>query len=37
MKCDVVANGIIDALFATKTNVKIVTRLSGTNFELGKK
>ena len=37
MRCDVIAQGLVDA--AKKTNLKIplVVRLAGTNFELGEK
>lgn len=37
MRCDVIAGGIIDAAREVGLNVPLVVRLSGTNFELGKK
>ncbi len=37
MKCDVIAQGIINAAEAVKLSVPLVVRLEGTNVELGKK
>ena len=37
MKCDVTAQGIINAAEAVKLSVPLVVRLEGTNVELGKK
>ncbi|CEI84838.1 ADP-forming succinate--CoA ligase subunit beta [Ehrlichia minasensis] len=37
MRCDIIANGIIAAIQEIGINVPLVVRLSGTNFELGKK
>ena len=37
MRCDVLAQGVIDAAKEIKINVPIVVRLAGTNFEEGKK
>ena len=37
MKCDVIANGIIEAARTIKIKVPLVVRLEGTNVELGKK
>src|SRR5438552_2014653 len=37
MKCDVIAQGIIDAAKTVKLSVSLVVRLEGTNVELGKK
>ncbi|AUO55036.1 ADP-forming succinate--CoA ligase subunit beta [Ehrlichia canis] len=37
MRCDIIANGIIAAIEEIGINVPLVVRLSGTNFELGKK
>ncbi len=37
MKCDVLAQGVIDAAKEIKINVPLVVRLAGTNFEEGKK
>lgn len=37
VRCDVVAEGIIDALDRVKLNVPMVVRLDGTNAELGRK
>jgi succinyl-CoA synthetase beta subunit len=37
MKCDVIANGIVEASKSIKLNVPLVIRLEGTNVELGKK
>ena len=36
IRCDVVAEGIVEAANAVKLNVPLVVRLSGTNFDLGK-
>ena len=36
MKCDVIAQGIIDAARTVKLSVPLVVRLEGTNVELGK-
>src|SRR6188472_3563417 len=37
MKCDVIAQGIIDAVKAVKLPVPLVVRLEGTNVDAGKK
>jgi succinyl-CoA synthetase beta subunit len=37
MKCDVIAQGVIDAAKAVKLSVALVVRLEGTNVEAGKK
>ncbi len=37
MRCDVLAQGVVDAAKETNLNVPIVVRLAGTNFEEGKK
>ncbi|MCX7770499.1 MAG: ADP-forming succinate--CoA ligase subunit beta [Proteobacteria bacterium] len=37
MKCDVIAQGIIEAAKIVSINVPVVVRLEGTNVELGKK
>lgn len=37
MKCDVIAQGIIEAAKIVSLNVPVVVRLEGTNVELGKK
>jgi succinyl-CoA synthetase beta subunit len=37
MKCDTIANGVIEAVRQVKLNVPLVVRLEGTNVELGKK
>tara|TARA_X000001036_G_scaffold155437_1_gene147620 strand:+ start:727 stop:1887 length:1161 start_codon:yes stop_codon:yes gene_type:complete len=37
MRCDVLAQGVIDAAKETKLNVPLVVRLAGTNFTEGKK
>ncbi|MDQ0337250.1 succinyl-CoA synthetase beta subunit [Caldalkalibacillus uzonensis] len=37
MKCDVIANGIVEAAKQVSLNVPLVVRLEGTNVELGKK
>jgi succinyl-CoA synthetase beta subunit len=36
MKCDVIAQGIINAAKSLKLNVPLVVRLEGTNVERGK-
>ena len=37
MKCDVLAQGVVEAAKEKKINVPLVVRLAGTNFEEGKK
>ena len=37
MRCDIIAQGIINAAKAVKLSVPLVVRLEGTNVELGKK
>lgn len=37
MRCDIIANGIIEAAKQVGVNVPVIVRLAGTNFELGKK
>ena len=37
MRCDVLAQGVLDAAKETKLNVPLVVRLAGTNFVEGKK
>lgn len=37
MKCDVIAQGVVDAARVVKLSVPLVVRLEGTNVELGKK
>ena len=37
MRCDVLAQGVVDAAKETKLNVPLVVRLAGTNFKEGKK
>ena len=37
MKCDVLAQGVVDAAKEIKINVPLVVRLAGTNFKEGKK
>jgi succinyl-CoA synthetase beta subunit len=37
MKCDVIANGILEAARGTKIGIPLVVRLEGTNVELGRK
>ena len=37
MKCDVLAQGVVDAAKETKIYVPLVVRLAGTNFEQGQK
>ena len=36
MRCDIIANGIIDAIKEVGIKIPIVVRLEGTNVELGK-
>ena len=36
MKCDVLAQGVVDAAKDTNLSVPLVVRLAGTNVELGK-
>ncbi|MDN5248097.1 MAG: ADP-forming succinate--CoA ligase subunit beta [Wolbachia endosymbiont of Tyrophagus putrescentiae] len=36
MRCDIIANGIVEAAKEMSVNVPLVVRLSGTNFEEGK-
>jgi succinyl-CoA synthetase beta subunit len=37
MKCDIIAQGIINAVKTLKLSVPLVVRLEGTNVELGKR
>jgi succinyl-CoA synthetase beta subunit len=37
MRCDIIANGIIEAAKEVSLNVPLVVRLEGTNVDLGKK
>ncbi len=37
MKCDVLAQGVVEAAQEIKINVPLVVRLAGTNFEEGEK
>ena len=37
MRCDVLAQGVVDAAKEIKINVPLVVRLAGTNFKEGKK
>jgi succinyl-CoA synthetase beta subunit len=37
MRCDVLAQGVLDAAKEIKLSVPLVVRLAGTNFEEGKK
>ena len=37
MRCDVLAQGVVDAAKEIKINVPLVVRLAGTNYEEGKK
>jgi succinyl-CoA synthetase beta subunit len=37
MKCDVIAQGVVEAARQVKLNVPLIVRLEGTNVELGKK
>ena len=36
MKCDVLAQGVVDAAKEIKISVPLVVRLAGTNFQEGK-
>ena len=36
MRCDVLAQGVVDAAKETNLNVPLVVRLAGTNFKEGK-
>ena len=36
MRCDVLAEGVVEAAKETKLNIPLVVRLAGTNFEKGK-
>ena len=37
MRCDVLAQGVVDAAKEIKISVPLVVRLAGTNFQEGKK
>ena len=37
MRCDVLAQGVVDAAKKIKISVPLVVRLAGTNFQEGKK
>jgi succinyl-CoA synthetase beta subunit len=37
MRCDIIARGIIEATESLELKVPLVVRLSGTNFEQGRK
>ncbi len=37
MRCDILAQGVVDAAREIKINIPLVVRLAGTNFEEGKK
>ena len=37
MRCDVLAEGVVEAAKETKIEVPLVARLAGTNFREGKK
>ena len=37
MRCDVLADGVVEAAKKTNLSVPLVVRLAGTNVELGKK
>ena len=37
MRCDVLAQGVVEAAKEVKINVPLVVRLAGTKFEEGKK
>ncbi|MFT7099288.1 MAG: succinyl-CoA synthetase beta subunit, partial [Rickettsiales bacterium] len=37
MRCDIIANGILEAAREVNLSVPLVVRLEGTNVELGKK
>ena len=36
MRCDVLAQGVVEAVKETNLNVPLVVRLAGTNFKEGK-
>ena len=36
MRCDVLAQGVVDAANESKLNIPLVVRLAGTNFTEGK-
>ena len=36
MRCDILAQGVVDAAKEMKINVPLVVRLAGTNFKEGK-
>ena len=36
MKCDVIANGVVEAAKQVKLSLPVVVRLEGTNVELGR-
>lgn len=36
MKCDTIANGIVEAAGRVKLEIPLIVRLEGTNVELGK-
>ena len=36
MRCDIIANGILEAAKEVKLSIPLVVRLEGTNVELGK-
>ena len=36
MRCDVLANGVVEAAKETQLSIPLVVRLAGTNVELGK-
>ena len=36
MRCDVIAQGVLEAVKETKLNIPLVVRLAGTNFKKGK-
>ena len=37
MRCDVLAQGVVDAAKKIKISIPLVVRLAGTNFQEGKK
>jgi len=37
MRCDVLAQGVVDAARELKVNVPLVVRMQGTNVDIGKK
>ena len=37
MRCDVLAQGVVEAAKETKLSIPLVVRLAGTNVELGRK